>query len=197
MRTCRVAGALLFGVGVAFSASATSVLYGATNVGGNVWELSYDCSNNSLSVPISELTIYFNPSVFSNVAIGPSQPSSWNDPIAVQSDPAFLPGLSGYGFFDTVASTTGIAVGGSLAGFTTLVDYSGSGTPSGQIFQVVDPATFDTLDQGQTRQAGVIASVPEPGTLPLLLLAAFILGVVEVGRCGGVLPAASGFRGRT
>jgi hypothetical protein len=170
MRTCRIAGALLFGVGVAFNVSATSVSYGVTSVGGSVWELSYDCSNNSLSVPITEFTIYFNPSVFSNVAIGPSQPTGWNNPIAVQSDPAFLPGLSGYGFFDTVASTTGIAVGGSLAGFTTLVDYSGSGTPSGQIFQIVDPATFAALDQGSTVPAAGGVSVPEPNSIGLFML---------------------------
>jgi hypothetical protein len=169
MRSWTVAVAIL-GSLVNLNASATEVTYDATKVAGNEWQLTYDVANNSLSVPISELTIYFNPALFTNVAIGSTQPAGWNNPLVVQSDPTLLPDLSGYGFFDTVASSSGIAPGGSLDGFTALVDYSGTGQPSAQTFQIVNPATFSTLDQGQTRGSGGGTSVGEPGTLVLALL---------------------------
>jgi hypothetical protein len=165
MHAWKAAGVALAATAFSFGANATDVSYDPTNVGGNTWQLSYDVTNNSLTVPISELTMYFNPSIFSDVAVGPTQPAGWKNPVAVQSDPSFLPDLSGYGFFDTIASTNGIAVGGSLGGFTVLVDYSGTGTPGSQIFQIVDPTTFTTLEQGQTK-----LSVPEPGTVGLLVL---------------------------
>jgi hypothetical protein len=181
MRIDLTAGALLLGVTVAFNAAATSVLYDATKIGGNEWELSYDVSNNSLSVPIQELTIYFNPSVFSNIAVGLTQPTGWNNPIAVQSDPSFLPDLSGYGFFDTVASNSGIPVGGSLAGFTALVDYSGNGMPMSQIFQVVNPTTFATLDQGSTTpKSGGGTGVPEPSSVAVFALGLLVAGAARI-----------------
>jgi len=188
-RAYKAASALLLGVVVAFDASATSVLYEATKVSGNEWQLSYDVSNNSLNVPIAEFTVFFNPAVFSDIAVGPTQPAGWNNPIAVQSDPALLPDLSGYGFFDTVASNSGIAVGSSLDGFTTLVDYSGKGTPTPQIFQIVDPTTFGTLDQGSTALSGSGGggggSVPEPGTGVLLasgIVVAMLAGLGRIAR---------------
>jgi hypothetical protein len=170
MRTREILAFALSASVTAATAQASDVTYVATHVSGSEWDLTYDVINDSLSVPIGEITIYFNPSIFSNVAIGPTQPAGWNNPIAVQSDSAFLPGLSGYGFFDTVASTAGIAVGGSLSGFTVLVDYTGTGTPSSQIFQVVSPVTFATLDQGSTTLAESRHPVPEPAIINLLLL---------------------------
>jgi hypothetical protein len=165
-----------------FDATATEVTYDATKVAANEWQLTYDVANNSLSVPISELTIYFNPSFFTNVAIGPTQPAGWNSPLVVQSDPALLPDLSGYGFFDTVASTSGIAPGGSLGGFTALVNYSGTGQPSAQTFQIVDPATFSTLDQGPTLRSGQVTSVPEPGSLALAVLGIIAIAFIRARR---------------
>jgi hypothetical protein len=163
------AGLAVAGLVLASNSYATTVSYAATLVGGQMWQYTYDVTNTSLSVPISELTFYYDPALLSGIAVGPSQPVDWTNPIVTQSDPAFLPDLSGYGFFDTVTSGTGIGAGGDLGGFTVLVNYSGSGAPGANIFQVVDPATFTTLDQGQT-QGSQSASVPEPGTLSLVLL---------------------------
>lgn len=150
MNCYKLLAASIMALWLSSNAAATTVSYDATDISGNEWQLSYDVTNNSLNTPISELTIYFDPTLFSNLAVGPAQPSAWNSPIAVQADPALLPDLSGYAFFDTVASDSGIPVGGSLGGFSALVDYSGSGTPADQVFQVVDPNTFNTLDQGAT-----------------------------------------------
>jgi hypothetical protein len=166
----RLAFVTLWGLTIAFDASATSISYSASNMGAGEWDLTYNVTNNSLTVPISELTIYFNPAVFSNLAVGPTQPSAWDSPVAVPADPAFLPDLSGYAFFDTVASNAGIPVGASLGGFTVVVDYTGSGVPSSQIFQVVDPSNFNILDQGQTQRSGSGVSVSEPSPVGLLAI---------------------------
>jgi PEP-CTERM motif-containing protein len=158
-------------------ASAAEISYEVTSLGGSEWQYSFDVTNNSLSAPIQEFTIFFDPAQFTDLAVGATQPLNWQLPIVVPADPALLPDLSGFGYFDTVAQDTGIARGASLGGFTVDVSFLGSGQPGGQDFEIVDPATFSTLEQGKTlaaEQGGGGVSVPEPSTIALFVLAAVV-----------------------
>ncbi len=65
----------------------------------------------------------------------------------------------------SMALADGIALGDALGGFSVTFDYLGAGTPGSQLFSIVNPNSFDELDSGATKRS----SVPQPGTLPLML----------------------------
>ena len=82
------------------------------------------------------------------------------DELVVQPDPI----LTDDGFYDALATGDGIAQGASFAGFTAQFDWLGTGEPGAQLFEIIDPDTFETIYSGQT--------VPEPTALTLLMLGA-------------------------
>lgn len=152
--------------------SATTISYKATHLGGTDYRFTYTLENDSLSSAIEEITIYFDPAVFRNIAVGPDQPPGWTDAIAVAADPDLLPGLSGFGFVDVLAGGAGLAPGAALEGITVLASFIGTGPLPPQWFQIIDPATFAVRDEGQVLPAGEVpppTGVPEPGALALLL----------------------------
>lgn len=153
-------------IAAAGSAHATLIEYVATNLGGTTWEYEYTITNDTLGFDIEEFTIWFDYTLFDNLAIGPG-PAGW-DPLAIQPDP----GLPDDGFFDSLALAGGIASGATLGGFTVTVDYFGAGAPGAQFFEIVDPLTFATLDSGMTVQAQPPQPIPEPGMIALLAAAA-------------------------
>jgi hypothetical protein len=161
---------------VGSTASATDVTYDLTSLGGNEWQYSFTVSNNSLSVPVQEFTVFFDPASFTHLTVGPVQPAAWPNPLVVPADPAFLPDLSGFGFFDTLAADSGISPGAKLAGFSVDVDFLGSGTPGGQVFEVIDPGTFSTLERGEThaQSGGGGTGVAEPSTGALFCVALIV-----------------------
>lgn len=63
----------------------------------------------------------------------------------------------------SMALAGGIALDDALGGFSVTFDYLGAGTPGSQLFSIVDPNSFDELDSGAR------SSVPQPGTLQLML----------------------------
>jgi hypothetical protein len=88
------------------------------------------------------------------------------DQVTVDHDLIF--GIPVDGFYDALAQDSGIAVGGSVGGFSVAFDWFGVGTPGAQRFEIVDPLTFAVLDSGLT-------GIPEPGTIELLAVGLFVV----------------------
>ncbi|MEO7386772.1 MAG: hypothetical protein ABIX37_07555 [Gammaproteobacteria bacterium] len=132
-------------------AGATTVAYSVANVAGDNWNYSYALSNDTLASAIREVSIYFDPASFANLAIT-SAPAGW-DTIIIQPDP----GLPAAGFADILALPGGLAPGATLGGLAISFTYLGTGTPGSQSFDVVDPESFATLASGTT------SAVPLPG----------------------------------
>lgn len=172
MKKSRLLGALCACLIFAFagSVSATAVSYDATNISGNTWEYTYTVSNDTLAIDIEEFTIFFDYTAYENLTL-PTAPAGW-DPLAIQPDTT----LPDEGFYDALALVSGIAVGGSLGGFTVRFDYLLSGTPGSQAFDIIDPYTFATLDNGQT----VLAAVPVPAAI--WLFGSGLLGLIGIAR---------------
>lgn len=141
-------------------ALATMITFDVNNVSATTWEYNYTVINDTLSSNLEEFTVFFDPGLYKNLSVVAS-PTGW-DPLAIQPDAA----LPDDGFYDALASTGGIAPGGSVGGFAVRFDFLGTGTPSAQRFDVVDPATYATLESGATQH---ISSVPLPATAGLFL----------------------------
>lgn len=98
------------------------------------------------------------------MATGNSSSNGWSEFI---SDP--VPDLAP-GIYDAFRSP-GIAATQTETGFRVSFTWLGTGTPGIQTFDIVDSNTFETLESGITSLAQT-SSVPEPGTLGLLLIGA-------------------------
>lgn len=140
-------------------ATATVIEYEATNLVGNTWQYDYTVTNDTLGFDIEELTIFFDLNLYENLA-SPSGPAGW-DPIVIQPDPA----LPDDGFYDALALVAGIAPNASLGGFSVVFDYLGTDAPGAQLWNIVDPFTFETLEAGLTVLAQPTAPVPAPPVL--------------------------------
>lgn len=145
--------------------------YSVTALGPQSWQYDYTVTNDSEILTIDEFTIYFDRTLFGNLAIALS-PVNW-DPLVIQPDPE----LPSNGFFDALALAFGIAPGTALSGFSVTFDFLGSGIPGSQPFDVVDPLTFEVLQSGFTSLAA--QTVPEPGTLALLLVGGIAAAAVQ------------------
>jgi len=161
-----LAGGLL---GLSFTAAAfalpvTKVQYQATNIGSGRWQYSYDVTNISLTPAIEEFTIWFDYGLYNNLSIEtPDPPASDWDEIVIQPEPV----LGDDGYYDALALGVGIGIGETVSGFAISFDWLGAGQPGSQFYEIIDPATFDTLDSGWT--------IPEPATLLLLSFGSIIL----------------------
>lgn len=160
-----------FGLVAAMPTHATTVRYDLSLVSGTTWQYDFSVTNDTLAIPIDEFTIFFDHALFNNLKLV-SNPMGW-DPLVIQPDA----GLPQDGYFDWLAVGAGIGQGQSLGLFSVRLDFGGIAAPGGSLFQVVDPNSFDTLDQGFTTPS--IAAVPEPSTIALLtsgLLLAMVRG---------------------
>lgn len=137
-------------VGVVLTAAAwwtyaASVTFTVTPLGGVNWRYDFVVTNDALSVPIEEFTVYFAPDRYSNLVAGPTP--GW-DMLVVQPDPL----IPDDGFYDgLVLSPVGIVPGASQAGFAVTFKYLGTGSPGAQPFEIVDPRTFQTVFAGMSR----------------------------------------------
>ncbi len=156
---------LLMALG-ATPAQATTIEFDVASLGGNTFRYDYTVENNSLGDVIEEFTIFFDLGLYENLVV-PDAPADW-DPIAIDPDGS----LPDDGFYDALALGMGVDVGGSLGGFSVSFDWLGAGTPGSQVFNVIDPFTFATLDSGATSSSAP-APVPEPASL--LLVASLLL----------------------
>lgn len=134
---------------------ATTIKYDVSLVSGNTWEYTYTVGNDTLGVDIEEFTVFFDVDLYENL-VATTTPANW-DPIAIQPDPS-LP-VPDDGFYDALALVVGIVPGASLGGFGVQFDYLGVGTPGNQLFEVIDPDTFATLDSGSTQLIPLPASI--------------------------------------
>lgn len=108
---------------------------------------------------ITEFTIWFDDGLYRNLVVAtPSPLSSQWDEIVWQPEPV----LGDFGAYDvmTLPSHLGIGIGQSVYGFSVSFDWLGAGQPGAQFYEIINPATFETIAAGWT--------VPEPCTLLLL-----------------------------
>lgn len=147
-------GSVLFSL-LGASAYATTVSYAVNNLAAHTWRYDFSVDNNTLGIPITEFTIFFDAANFSNLEVAQS-PLTW-DPVIAQPDT----GLPDDGYFDALALADGIAPGAKLGGFSVLADFAGTGTPGALRFTIVDPVNFAV-----PLEAGVTI-VPVPGALAL------------------------------
>jgi hypothetical protein len=123
------------------------ISYTATDVSGSTWDYNYTIANNTTST-INEFTVFAALGQYSSLSVA-SSPSSWSSLVA-QPDP----GIPADGYFDSQAISGGLLAGSTLSGFSMQFTYLGSGTPGSQLFNIVDPNTFNTLAVGYTTAAG-------------------------------------------
>jgi hypothetical protein len=143
-------------VSIPISVPATTISYDVQNLGGTVWQYSYTVSNDTLSVPIEEFTIYFENGLYQALWVD-SAVSGWTEQVI---EPWF-PNNSG--FYDAIASGAGIGPGETMGGFQVSFEWLTFGAPMPQPFEVYDTG-LAFLDSGTTTPS----VVPEPGTLMLL-----------------------------
>ena len=160
---CITVAAMTCFLGMSVEAQATTISYKATNVAGATWRYDYTVTNDSLNAALFEFTVFFDRTQYENLAVQAS-PVAW-DSLVVQPDN----GLPDDGFFDSLNTATGMAVGASRSGFSVRFDFLGTGSPGSQAFHVVDPDTFLALQSGNT------FAVPLPGAGALLGTGALLL----------------------
>jgi len=156
---------------------ATFIKYEASQVGGSTWRYDYTIENDSLGAPIDEFTIFFGLDQYANLT-GLGLPTGWDGFIA-QPDPL----LPDDGFIDVLALSGGVLPGQSLGAFSIVFDWLLDGAPGSQRFDIIDPASFTTIDSGFTSLASStppVTEVPEPA--PLALFGAGLLAIVALRR---------------
>jgi hypothetical protein len=164
-------GAALFFISIVFPVNLcfanwgdAEVWYKADNLGSGRWQYQYEVTNNALSSPIREVTIWFDYGEYSNLTVNTPNPpaGNWNE-IAVQPEPAF----EDDGFYDTLSLGSGISIGQSAGLFSVTFDWRGTGTPGPQFYEIINPLTYQTIASGYT--------IPEPVTILLLGFGAICL----------------------
>jgi hypothetical protein len=120
--------------------------------------------NISLAESIEEFTIWFDYGKYDNLAIETLDPpaSNW-DEIVWQPEP-FLGDDGGY---DALATGLNIGVGESVKGFAVSFDWSGTGAPGSQYYEIINPENFSTIESGWT--------TPEPAAVFLLGLGSVLM----------------------
>lgn len=147
--------------------NATLIQYTTTNITGNTWQYDYSITNDTLGIDIEEFSILFDVSLYNNLTL-PVVPIGW-DPIVFQPDIS----LPDDGIYDALALVSGITPNTTLGGFSVQFDFLGSSTPGTQVFNIIDPSTFDTIEFGFTTQK--LSQVPLPPSLFLMITGLLIL----------------------
>ena len=164
IQKCLMVCSLAFGGSA--TALATTIEYSISNLGGTEWQYTYTVKNDSLLTDLEDVAIFFpelwpvtDPTLFTNISVaGLPQPGGW-------TATAFQWSAIDLGGYVDFSSGTGLAPGASLGGFNVKFNYSGSGTPGSQYFEIYDSA-FNLLDDGYT----VLAGIPEPASLSLFAI---------------------------
>ena len=139
--------------GISVGAVNSQIYYELLDLGSGRWQYTYEVSNIGLSVPIEEFTIYFGHDLYSNLLIETSLPpaSQW-DEIVWQPEST----LSVNGGYDALAIGLNIQAGETVYGFAVSFDWLGVDVPGSQYYEIINPETFNTIEDGHT--------VPEPST---------------------------------
>lgn len=137
--------------------------------GGNVY--GYTVHNNSLGSPLTDFVVYFpditGPGEYTNLG-----GTVLDSPIGWTGTPFEPTAITLNGLVDWSTGGAGIPNGGVLDGFEISFNYSGSGSPGSQFFEVYD-AGFNLLASGFTTPL-----IPEPASS---LACAILLGFSVVG----------------
>lgn len=161
---------------VAGSASAVTIAYEATQLEGATWRYDYVVTNDAGTDPLQEFAISFAVGSFANLRDAMS-PAGWDALIGVVDPQLPDDGYVDWCAFDgTACAGSGIAGGTTLAGFSVVFDWLGSGAPGSQPFDVITPEPFAIVASGITVPFQRVA-VPEPATLALFGLALFAVGL--------------------
>jgi hypothetical protein len=162
--SCFFVVSLFFGNFDSYAGLSNPISYQLEELGQGRWKAIYEVHNISLSEPLREFTLWYDYGLYSNLTIETTTPlnTAWSERIF---DPYRLPPLTPFhGFYDALASDTGIAAGQWVSGFAVSFDWLGSGVPGSQRYEILDPETYETLIEGQT------VYIPEPATGLLLIL---------------------------
>lgn len=147
-------------------ADAAIIRFDVTPDVGSSWIYSYEVENDTGTDLIEQFTIFFDRSLFSNLAVD-ATPAGWEDAFVAQ--PENGPVLFDDGFFDVLAAPGfGIAPGALLGGFRVRFDFLGGGTPGSQAFDIIGADGFTPVFSGFTQ--GRVA-VAEPGAAGLFGIA--------------------------
>lgn len=160
-------------------AGATVIDVTSENLSGNTYRYDFSLENDTLAQGIEEVSVFFDLLLYDNLRDAVA-PSGW-DPLVVQSDPI----LAADGFVDLLALFAPVALGETLE-FSVTFDFLGATRPGDLLFQVLDPFTFEVIDEGTTRMA---TAVPAPSSMALLGLAAGLVFARGRRRGGGFWTA--------
>jgi hypothetical protein len=139
----------------------TDIYFSVTELGLGQWEYTYDVHNDGLVDGIEEFTIWFDYGLYDNLVVTtPDPPSSDWDEIVWDVEPV----LGDPGGYDALANASNLAIeiGENVYGFAVSFDWLGVGDPGSQYYEIINPDTFVTIEDGYT------APIPEPATLCLL-----------------------------
>ncbi|MDH5512086.1 MAG: VPLPA-CTERM sorting domain-containing protein [Gammaproteobacteria bacterium] len=165
MRIRSLAAGLLAIFGFVSQASAVSIQYELTPLGGSQYRYIYTVSNDGslgTGIAIGLFDVMFDPALYQESTLAISTPA----PLASGWDQLLLASAPGVpAAYDALALAGGIADGTSLGGFAVDFTWLGAGTPGSQAFAIYDPASFALLEEGATRN---LAPVPLPAAAWLL-----------------------------
>jgi len=156
---CALLAAVLFG---ARSAQASSIQYERMDLGAGRYRYVYTVTNDgTLGAAIQGFDIFFAPALYleSSLAIttSPAVRADWDE--LILGSGVLIPAA-----YDVLALSGGVGGGATQTGFAVEFDWTGSGLPGAQAFEIFDPQTFQVLESGLT------TPIPEPGSLVLLAL---------------------------
>lgn len=182
----RILGILAFLL-VAQTASAITIHYDLTALGGNDYRYEYTVTNDGslgAGAALEWFAILFDPTLYDETTLT----IVTADPPASDWDELILgSGLLIDAAYDVFALAGGIADGGSVAGFAVEFTWLGTGAPGAQSFEIYDPVSFDVIQTGSTRTT--VSAVPEPGILALLFISVMAaVAVMRRKRQGVVAP---------
>lgn len=172
-RNARICATVFLWLIISSSAWSAQIAFSTQNLSSGRFQYDYVLTNDSAQ-RIDEVTIYFDRTLFNDLANGVS-PSGW-DPLVIQPDL----GLPSDGFFDVLALGPGLLPGVSLSGFSIQFTFLGSGSLPAQRFQIVEPDTFAILASGLTVLAdSPPPPIPEPATFTLFIIALLALVIAK------------------
>lgn len=128
-------------------ATAAQIVGDVTDLGGGDFEITYTLTPE-LGAPVTQFSLFFDPAIYAPIATEDlSAPGDW-DAVAFGPEPLL-------GFDDIVADFLdlgfeGVDDGASLGGFVVRLSVLPGASLAPQVFEFVDPDSFETLASGFT-----------------------------------------------
>ncbi|NUZ08338.1 PEP-CTERM sorting domain-containing protein [Piscinibacter koreensis] len=148
----------------AMSSQAAVITSSYSSLGGNSWLANLTVTNDGNPTTFAGFTVDFPNAT--NLALV-SSPANW-DSLIFQADPS----LPDFGYLDSMALGSLLAVGQSVGGFGVSFSLAGGARPGSLPFMLYD-ANFNPVAAGNT----TIAAIPEPATALLAALGLAFVGL--------------------